>query len=105
MLTKEKFDASPEANRESLIQAVAAIYGEEAMVVDRAWGDGKFLEKLQKLFAIFLQFAPLFLTAEEQTKALGDGVLFQKFLDMLANPQFIQNMSGLVALFKALLGK
>lgn len=98
MLTREKFDAIPEVDRESIAQAVAAIYGEESQSVDRAWGDGKFLEKLQKLLAIFIQFAPLFLGQGETDRKLGDGTLLRAFLNVLSNPEFIELLKALFAL-------
>ena len=100
-MVEKYFAEMRDEQRAMVTNACAEIYGEDT----RAWGDGTLILKLENLFALFVKFLPLFLGKEASYKAIGDGTLWQAFLAALANPQFVTNITGLVALIKALLGK
>jgi hypothetical protein len=96
MFTEREFTQIPETDREILRNAIAEAIGEPDA---RKIGDGKLLEALSKLFALFLQFAPLFMEPAEAERKIGDGTIFAAFLAMLSNPDFIKNIAALFALF------
>ena len=98
MLSERDFDSVPAEQKEVLRQVIADATGQDV----RKIGDGTILALLMKLLPLLLQFAPLFMTKEESERKIGDGTLLAAFLAALSNPQFVQNIAGLIALIQSL---
>ena len=98
MLERE-FAAVPQESKYLLRKAVAEATGQPVEKI----GDGKLLELLSKLLPLILQFLPLFMAdKEEADRKIGDGTLLTALLAALNNPDFVKNISGLIALIQSL---
>ena len=108
---EKEFAASPADTKELLREAIAEATGQPAEKI----GDGKLLELLAKLLPLFIQFLPLFMAdkkdelprfmadkKDEIERKIGDGTFVAALLAALSNPQFVQNLAGLIALIQSL---
>lgn len=99
MLTEKEFATISSADKDLLRGAIADATGEAPEKI----GDGKILAMLAKLLPLLIQLAPLFIKkeeAEDVTRKIGDGTILNALLAALSNPQFIQTLAAIIALFK-----
>ena len=97
MFTEKEFYTIPTEQREVLRNAIADATGQPVAAI----GDGHILAFLEKLLPLLLQFLPLFAaTKEEGERKIGDGTFLAALMAAFSNPQFMQTIAALIALFK-----